>query len=153
GGFRGGFEGAQDYDLALRFIDGLPEERIRHIPKLLYHWRKHAGSTAEGPSAKSYAPDAGRRAIAAHLVRRGIAAEVLPAPEVPHCHRVRYLLAQPNPLVTLIIPTRNNVDGLEACISSLTRSLYPNFEILVVDNGSDGRRTLAYLQELAQSKA
>ena len=149
GGLRAGFDGAQDYDLALRFIEGLPEERIRHIPKLLYHWRKHSGSTASSPAAKDYAPLAARRAISEHLHRRGVDAEVLPAPEVPHCHSVRYTLPRRQPLVTLIIPTRNNVNKLKACIRSLQRTTYLNFEVLIVDNGSDDEATLAYLQELA----
>ncbi len=92
GGFREGFDGAQDYDLALRFIADLPERRIRHIPRLLYHWRKHPDSTAHSPAAKSHAPDAARRAIADHLRQRGIEAEVLPAPQAPQCHRVKYAL-------------------------------------------------------------
>jgi glycosyltransferase involved in cell wall biosynthesis len=150
GGFRSGFEGAQDYDLALRFVIGLPAGEIRHIPRLLYHWRQHAGSTAYSPAAKAYAPAAARRAIAEHLRTRGIDAEVLPAPGAPQCHRVKYLLPNPPPLVTVIIPTRNRIDLLKPCVESiLSRTAYAGFDILIIDNGSDEPETIGYLDSLA----
>src|SRR4029079_13505447 len=63
GGFREGFEGAQDYDLALRSIERIAPKQIIHIPRVLYHWRMHQGSTAAGLAAKPYAFEAGRKAI------------------------------------------------------------------------------------------
>ena len=154
GGFRRGFEGAQDYDLGLRFIEGLPENRIRHIPRLLYHWRQHEGSTAYSHAAKSDAPSAARRAIKEYLARRGIDADVLPAPEAPQCHRVKYALPASPPWVTLIVPTRNHVHLLRPCIDSVVnRTHYPSFDIMVVDNGSDDRATLDYLHTLERTGA
>lgn len=71
--FRKEFEGAQDYDLALRAVDELTgrEETILHIPKVLYHWRCHSGSTSENPWSKGYAYDAGRRAVQSFADRKG----------------------------------------------------------------------------------
>ena len=69
GGFRAGFEGSQDYDLALRCTERSSPARIVHIPHVLYHWRVHAQSTASDVAAKPYAPDAGVRALQDHLNR------------------------------------------------------------------------------------
>ncbi|HEV3409906.1 MAG TPA: glycosyltransferase [Chthoniobacterales bacterium] len=90
GGFREGFEGSQDYDLALRCIERLQPEQIRHVPRVLYHWRMVPGSLAEVRDAKPYAKDAARRALREHLERRGIIACVEPCPESPESHRVRF---------------------------------------------------------------
>ena len=91
-GFREGFEGSQDYDLALRCVDRLKPEQIRHIPRILYHWRAVAGSLAAVPDAKPYAKEAARRAIGDHLQRQGIAGRVEPCPENVESHRVVYEL-------------------------------------------------------------
>jgi glycosyltransferase involved in cell wall biosynthesis len=152
GGFRPGFDGAQDYDLTLRFVAGLPEGSIVHIPVVLYHWRKHPDSTASSPAAKQYAAPAARRAILQHLVAQHVVAEVLPAPEAPQCHRVKYALPDKPPQVTLIIPTRNGLERLEPCVEGiLTRTDYGNLELLIADNGTDDPAALAYLRELEQS--
>ncbi|MEY2560581.1 MAG: hypothetical protein QOG51_996, partial [Verrucomicrobiota bacterium] len=70
GGFREGFEGSQDYDVALRCTERLTASQVRHIPRILYHWRAVAGSLAAVVDAKPYAKEAARRAIADHLQRR-----------------------------------------------------------------------------------
>src|SRR5207244_13240285 len=90
GGFREGFEGSQDYDLALRCTEKLRPTQIRHIPRVLYHWRMIAGSVAAAAEAKPYAPVAARHAIADHLQRRGIAGLVESCPENREGHRVVY---------------------------------------------------------------
>ena len=97
GGFRVGFEGSQDYDLALRIIERTAPERIRHIPFVLYHWRTAPGSTAAGTQNKSYAVDAARRAIQEHLDRSGVAARVTAAPGLPDYSRVIRPLPEPPP--------------------------------------------------------
>lgn len=63
--FRAEYDGAQDYDLVLRAAARLKgrEQEISHIPKVLYHWRCHPGSTAENPESKRHAYEAGRRAV------------------------------------------------------------------------------------------
>jgi GT2 family glycosyltransferase len=137
GGLREGYDGAQDYDLALRAVERLPERAIVHVPKVLYHWRAAQGSTAASASNKPHAPDAGRRAVAEHLARRGVGARVTPAPELPHWNRVRFALPQPAPRVSIVIPTRDRADLLAPCLASIfARSSYPSYEIIVVDNGS-----------------
>ncbi len=149
GGFREGYEGAQDYDLALRAIERLRPYQIRHIPHVLYHWRTHSQSTALTPDAKPYAIEAAQQAIQGHLKRSGKSAQVT---ELYRCHgmlRVRYTLPSSPPLVSLIIPTRNRVDLLRVCVGSiLERTDYKNFEILIIDNQSDDPATLTYLQQL-----
>lgn len=149
GGFRTGFEGAQDYDLALRVLEQLKPGQIIHIPRILYHWRAIQGSTALTGASKDYAAEAGRLAVAEHLERIGIAAEVLPSLEAPGMNRVRYKLPESVPKVSIIIPTRDRIDLLSVCIDSIrTRSTYSAIEIIVVDNGSTEAKTSEYLNFL-----
>ncbi|WP_374347201.1 glycosyltransferase [Chitinimonas sp.] len=149
GGFRIGLEGSQDYDLALRCIERLSPRQIAHIPRVLYHWRTLANSTASGAEAKPYASNAGRRALEEHLARTGISAQMEPVAENATFHRIRYALPSQPPLVSIIIPTRNGLDVLRPCIDSLKATDYPNREILIIDNGSDDAETLAYMAQLA----
>ena len=76
GCLRSEFDGAQDYDLLLRLSEIIPRERISHIPRILYHWRISASSTADNPESKLYAYDSGKRALEDYFMRRGIRAEV-----------------------------------------------------------------------------
>src|SRR6266480_2782036 len=87
GGFREGYEGSQDHDLALRCIEKLQPAQIRHIPRVLYHWRMIEGSAAAIGGAKPYAQKAARRAIADHLQRENIPGTVVPCPENPYWYR------------------------------------------------------------------
>lgn len=147
GGFRLGFEGSQDYDLALRCVQHVNSDQIRHIPRVLYHWRAHEASTASAHGQKSYASVAGLQALQAHFEGTGIAVE---ATETAGRYRTRYPLPEKLPLVTLIIPTRDQVDFLRQCITSIqTKTDYPNYEILVMDNQSSDPAALAYLASLA----
>ena len=95
GGFRVGYEGSQDHDLALRCVDRLRADQVVHIPRVLYHWRVHEHSTASGIEAKPYALDAGLRAVQDHLQRVGVTAQVQPHPDIPH-HVVLHRWSQPN---------------------------------------------------------
>jgi len=145
GGFREGLEGAQDYDLALRFIEQLYPSQIVHIPRVLYHWRVHQNSAAQNANAKPYAYVAAERALNEHLIRKGISAK---AERHLECswNRVRYTLPESAPLVTLIILTRNGLHLIRQCLSSiLEKTDYPNYEIIVVDNGSDDTQMLDYI--------
>lgn len=147
GGFRTGLEGSQDYDLALRCIERIAPEQIQHIARVLYHWRIHADSTAHSSDAKPYAMVAGELAINEHLDRMGVNAR---AESLGYGCRVRYALPACLPLVSLIIPTRNNIKLLKLCVESiLAKTTYPNYEILIVDNGSDDPATLQYLKKIA----
>ena len=147
GGFRVGYEGSQDWDLAMRVVERSAPDRIRHIPKILYHWRSVPGSTAMLIGAKNYAVVSAEKVIAEHFARVGISATI--SPTKGSYWRIHYPLPDPAPRVTLIIPTRNRLNVLAPCIESLRRkTTYANFEILIVDNDSDDPETLAYLEEL-----
>ena len=150
GGFRVGFEGAQDYDLALRYVERLEASEIHHIPQVLYHWRMLSGSTSIQADEKPYAMAAGARALNEYLQRKGLRTK---ADYVNVGYRVRYELPQSVPNVTIIIPTHNGCDLLQRCVSSiLTRTTYSNYEILIIDNGSDDSDTPCYLNELRKLK-
>lgn len=146
GGFREGMEGSQDYDLALRCIECIEPEHIRHIPRVLYHWRSHIDSTAKSVHAKSYAITAGQKALNEHFQRQRVNA-VAKYDETGY--RVSYKLPGSPPLVSLIIPTRNGMKLLQKCVESiLKKTTYPNYEILIVDNSSDDPMTLKYFKQL-----
>lgn len=150
GGFRPGFEGAQDYDLALRCIELVQEDQIHHIPRILYHWRAHGKSTAQKSEAKPYASHSGKLALDDHFGRQGIKASV----EVLDfsMFRVRYPLPYDLPLVSIIILSRNKPELLRRCIESLLdKTTYSNYEIVLVDNCSDCPETLLYLKELGSN--
>jgi glycosyltransferase involved in cell wall biosynthesis/GT2 family glycosyltransferase len=146
-GFREGFEGSQDYDLALRCVERLEPGQVRHIPRILYHWRAVKGSLAAVADAKPYAKEAARRAIADHLKRRGVAARVEACPENIESHRVVYELPQPRPSVSIIIPARDRVNLLERCLASVRDVTdYGPTEIIIIDNGSTEAATLEFLR-------
>lgn len=145
GGFRAGFEGAQDYDLFLRATERT--SKILHIPKVLYHWRKIAGSTASTAAAKPKTTKAGLRALSESMQRRNIAGVVENGP-FPNTFRVRRTI-QGNPLVSIIIPFRDKAALLDACVSSiLKKTRYPNFEVICIDNASTEPETKALLDRL-----
>lgn len=149
GGFRSGFEGAQDYDLALRCAEKLQRSQIVHIPRILYHWRIHSGSTAMAGQEKPYAALAGVKALDEHLQRKGNigSTELLPM----GMYRVHYALPVVKPLVSLIIPTRNAYALVKQCIDSIEQlSTYKNYEIILIDNGSDDPLSLEYFAKLDQ---
>jgi GT2 family glycosyltransferase len=145
GGFRLGYEGSQDWDLALRVTETLPRQRIAHIPRVLYHWRIHSGSTAGSLSAKSYAADAGERSVRDQLERLATPGQIIPVLSTGW-NRVKWELPATLPKVSIIIPTRDGT-FLHRCLDSIRfRTTYPNFEIVVVDNGSLTYSVLEYLQ-------
>jgi len=148
GGFREGLEGSQDYDLTLRCIEQINSSQIIHIPRVLYHWRMHQNSAAQNVDAKPYAYSAAESAIHEHLVRKGVSAQAERL-KGRSWYRVRYTLPETAPLVTLIIPTFNSLHRLRHCLSSmLEKTDYPNYEILIIDNGSDDPQTLAYFDSI-----
>ena len=150
GGFREGYEGSQDYDLALRCSEKLHPAQIRHIPRVLYHWRMVEGSAAAVAEAKPYAAKAARLAIADHLQRKNIDGAVVPCPQNREWHRVIYPLRSPSPLVSIIIPTRDQAALLQRCLTSIREKTdYAPIEIVIVDNGSTKPETHAFLHDLA----
>lgn len=151
GGFREGYEGSQDWDLALRISECIPIKHIKHLPCVLYHWRAISGSTAKGHDEKDFAARASQNVLIDHFARTKKVAEVLP---VNGGHfRVRYPIPSPAPLVSIIIPTRNGSSLLKKCIDSiLLRKHYSPYEIIIIDNQSDEKDALAYLKFLEQEK-
>lgn len=147
GGFRVGYEGSQDYDLALRAIERISRSEIIHIPEVLYHWRMHENSTSCLQESKNYAYVSGENAINGHFNRTGIKA--VATCFQPGLYRVKYQNPDPAPLVSLIIPTYNQCELLRNCIESIvSKTTYPNFDILVIDNNSDDEETLNYLESI-----
>ncbi len=145
GGLRYGYDGAQDFDLVLRLSE--QAKRVHHIPKVLYHWRMIPSSTAADASAKPYTWEAGRRALTDSMERRGIAGRIDLGPFPNTYHLRRDLTGEP--LVSIIVPFRDEPRLLRSCVDSiLTLSTYRNFELLLVNNQSQQRETLALLDKL-----
>lgn len=153
GGLRRGYEGSQDYDLVLRAVDASRPEQIRHVPHVLYHWRAVPGSIAFAPGEKNYAPERSRAALRDHLARNRVDAQVLaPYPEYS-VHRVKYALPDEKPLVSIIVPTRDQVEMLRRCVDSiLVETDYDPIELIIVDNGSEESETLAYLEAIGKDE-
>jgi O-antigen biosynthesis protein len=152
GGFRIGYEGSQDYDLALRCSERINVNQIHHIPRVLYHWRIHEDSTANSIGAKPYATHAGEKALNDHFRRQNIKANA-ESESIGGGYRVRYVLPNVLPLVSIIIPTKNKGDLLKKCIDSIIlKTDYDNYEIIIMDNGSYERKTVKLLQKLAENK-
>lgn len=147
GRFRPGFEGSQDYDLFLRATEKVKAEEIRHIPKVLYHWRAIDGSTASQIAEKDYATKAGLQALNEFVSRTDWPCRVDKGP-LPTTYRLVPIFTE-EPSVTIIIPTRNGYDILRTCVTSvLEKTNYTNYDILIVDNQSDDFQTLEYLVKL-----
>lgn len=147
GGFRGGYEGAQDWDLALRFIEIIPSSDIIHIPEILYHWRNIEGSTAHNIEHKNYAIAAQKKAIEAHLRRTTTKAIVKSVDGFDW--KIEYEIPTPQPTVSIIIPTKDRIDLLKPCIDSiLKKTNYSNYKIVIIDNGSELEDTIRYLNSI-----
>ncbi|MDH4169222.1 MAG: glycosyltransferase family 2 protein [Acidimicrobiia bacterium] len=139
GGFRAGFEGSQDYDLFLRVVARTTPERIGHIPHVAYHWRAIEGSTAQRTDAKDYVTDAALAALADHVPTDWT---VEPA-GAPTTYRVRPPLPDPAPRVSILVPTRNGWPLIDTLMTSMAHTTYPDYEVIILDNQSDDRETIA----------
>lgn len=153
GGFRVGYEGAQDWDLALRVIEKVGADKVIHVPRVLYHWRVFPGSTALALEEKDYALKAQLKSISSHLERMGKPdTEVFPAEGIPGLLRIRHALPADLPRVSIVIPTRDRVELLSMCVDSiLERTRYVDYEIVIVDNGSTDLAALDYLNRIASN--
>ncbi len=142
-------DGAQDYDLVLRCI--AEGAAVVHVPEVLYHWRRHAGSTAANPGSKPYAHLAGQRALQRYVDRRYPGSRVDESSWL-FCYDVRYPIPNADVLASIIIPTRDGLDLLKACIKSITElSICQAFEVIIVDNGSREAETLEWLDQLGRN--
>lgn len=144
GNFRPGFEGAQDWDLFLR-ISRLTNN-IVHVPKVVYSWRKSSNSTAQVQTVKNYAYVSQEKALKDDIEARGLSAKL--SWQIPmFMWRVDYEL-QKEALVSIVIPTKNQIGFIRQCLDSLyKKTTYTNFEIIVVDTGSDDKAVWEYYEE------
>lgn len=148
GGFRTGFEGAQDYDLFLRLTE--LANQVHHLPRPLYHWRMMEGSTALQTDIKPDAHPNARKAIEEALKRRSIEGKVL-AGNLTHFFRVKRKIKD-RPQVSIVIPFKDHPGLLkQAVMSILEKSSYSNFEIIGVSNDTTTPTTYALMKELSQS--
>ncbi len=148
GGFREEFDGSQDYDFILRCTE--VSKKVAHIPKILYHWRMHQQSTAANPESKMYCYEAGKRAIEAHLKRQNVSAKVMMQEHLGY-YSVDYE-KKGTPFVSILIPNKDESECLRRCIESIfEKTLYRNFEILVIENNSTEEETFAYYKELEKN--
>lgn len=145
GEFRQEYEGAQDYDFVLRCADQAC--RIGHVPEILYHWRTSRSSTADNPASKMYAYDAGKRAIEAHLQRRGEKGEVSLKKDLGF-YRVVYPVKKQE-RISVVIPSKDQWETLKACLDSIReKTTYPDYEIIVVENNSREPETFEYYKTI-----
>lgn len=143
------FDGAQDYDFILRCVEAVKPEEIHHIPKVLYHWRCHEDSTAENPESKTYAFEAGKRAIEEHYERTGINAEVLQG-EFLGLYRTRFIRDH-DPLISIIIPNKDHIADLKRCMDSIDqKTTYQNYEYIIVENNSTEEETFQFYKNLEE---
>jgi GT2 family glycosyltransferase len=150
GGLRSDYDGCQDWDLILRLAE--KTNRISHIPKVLYHWRIIPASTAADIGAKPYVIDASKRVREDALKRRGLSGSVEPVEQVKGYFRVNYGLVG-TPLISIIIPSRDNSEVLRRCLDSIEKkSSYRHYEIIILDNGSVETHTKAYLDNMGSQE-
>lgn len=144
GDFDNAFDGAQDYDFILRATEQAKE--IYHIPKILYHWRSHGGSTADDPESKMYAIEAGKRAIETHYKRVGLSAKVDLLPELGF-YKTTYEITG-NPLISIVIPNKDHIHDLDVCLNSIrNKTDYSNYEVIIVENNSTEEETFEYYKQ------
>jgi GT2 family glycosyltransferase len=145
GGIREGFDGSQDYDLALRVTE--QTDRIAHIPKVLYHWRRVAKSASSASDARHSITKAGQLALTDSLRRRGIEAEVESERSLGF-YRVRRKVPG-SALVSIVIPTTGSFSSLRRCIRSIeSRTDHKNYEIIVLDHAGREPAAVESLERL-----
>lgn len=137
GGFKEELFGSQDWDLAFRFIEKAGQNSIRHIPRVLYHWRYLETSTSMSIESKPYAVVAGMRAIENHLHNKGVSASVMKGMWAG-AFRVKYHLKQPTKVSVIIDSGGNILKTRECLLSLLETSLYSHFEILLIQGKDEG---------------
>ncbi len=150
--FRSEFDGSQDHDMILRLTSRA--KCVVHVPKLMYYWRSHAGSVASDISAKSYAIEAAKGAVAAHLTAQGFKNfEITSTKAFETIFQIKYEILG-NPKVSIVIPNKDHLADLTRCISSiLERSTYDNYEIIVVENNSVTEEIFAYYKTIQENPA
>lgn len=150
--FRSEFDGSQDHDMILRLTSRA--KCVVHVPKILYYWRSHEGSVASDISAKSYAIEAAKGAVAAHLTAQGFKNfEITSTRAFETIFQIKYEILG-NPKVSIIIPNKDHLADLSRCISSiLERSTYDNYEIIVVENNSTEDEIFSFYRKIQENPA
>ena len=145
--FRPKFDGAQDHDMILRLTDRA--KKIVHVPKLLYYWRSHAGSTAASIAAKPYAIESARNAVADHLRKHGFRHFTITSTRAfETIFKITYEIVG-EPKISIVIPNRDHVEDLRRCVSSIVeKSTWENYEIVIVENNSETREIFSCYDEL-----
>lgn len=148
--FRSQFDGSQDHDMILRLTSRA--KHIVHVPKLLYYWRSHAGSVAADIGAKSYAIEAAKGAVAAHLREQGYKNfEITSTKAFETIFQIKYEI-QGSPRVSIVIPNKDHIEDLRRCITSiLEKSTYDNYEIIVVENNSTTEEIFDYYKQIQEN--
>ena len=149
--FRPRFDGSQDHDMILRLTDRA--EKVVHVPKLMYYWRSHAGSTAAGIDAKPYAVEAAKGAVADHLKRHGFEHfQISSTRAFDTIFKIRYQIIG-SPKISIVIANKDHKEDLKRCITSiLEKSTYENYEIIVVENNSTQQEIFDYYEELKENE-
>lgn len=150
--FRSEFDGSQDHDMILRLT--ARAKCVVHVPKLLYYWRSHAGSVASDISAKSYAIEAAKGAVAAHLTAQGFKNfEITSTKAFETIFQIKYEILG-NPKISIVIANKDHAEDLTRCISSiLERSTYDNYEIIIVENNSVSEEIFSYYKKIQENPA
>ncbi len=149
GKFRSEFDGSQDHDIILRLTANA--KKIVHISKILYFWRSHPMSVSQDINSKSYAIEAGKNAVKESILHvEGNDCIVESSRAFPTIYRIKYNIVQQEK-VSIIIPNKNHLEDLSRCIGSILKlSTYPNYEVVIVDNGSDDEEVFKYYKRLEE---
>lgn len=136
--FRTKYDGSQDHDMILRLTDNA--KRVVHVPRLMYYWRSHVGSTAASIEAKPYAILAAKEAVSEHLKKHGFSNYKIESTRAfETIFRIRYQVIG-MPKISIVIANRDHMDDLQRCVASIfDRSTYDNYEIVIVENNSATR--------------
>lgn len=148
--FRTEFDGSQDHDMILRLTSRA--KCVVHVPKLLYYWRSHAGSVASDIKAKSYAIEAAKGAVAAHLREQGFENfQISSTKAFETIFQIKYEILG-NPVVSIIIPNKDHLEDLKRCIASIQeKTTYDRYEIIVVENNSAADEIFDYYEMIQEA--
>ena len=149
--FRSKFDGSQDHDMILRLTD--KAQCIVHVPKLMYYWRAHAGSVASDITAKDYAIEAARGAVADSLRSHGYKNfRISSTRAFETIFKISYEI-KGDPKISIVIPNKDHLNDLSRCIDSIReRSTYDNYEIIIVENNSESKEIFDYYEKIKSDK-
>lgn len=148
GMFDEAYDGSQDHDMILRLTSAA--NRVEHIAKILYLWRSHKNSVSQDINSKTYAIDAGRRAVRDSILRDGMNATVESSPAFPTIYKINYEIIG-KPLISIVIPNKDCLKLLATCIDSIVkRSTYENYEIIIVENNSETEEIFKFYELISK---